>query len=151
MCGMAVQFMSVCTARAQCTDRHAPSFLKIWTKALCVAGCAALRSFSRPPLCLSQNSPVLFRLTLLYFRHILLGLSCLRKDFMTRTVRPMMLTKSTERRQRRPSVYALPWTSDVFVVKVIGKLEIGILAVFFPAKKKSSPLSANTVRISGQK
>ena len=61
-----------------------------------------------------------------------------------------MLIKSSERRQRRPSVYALSWTSDVFEVEVNGKLEIGILAVFFPAKKKPSPLSANSVRVSGQ-
>ena len=114
-----------------------------------MAGCAALRSFSRPPLCLSQNNPVLFRLTLLYFRHFLVGLSCLPKDFMTWTVRPMMLTKSCERRQRRLSAYALSWKSDVFEVEVNGKL--GILAGFFPAKKKPSPLSANSVRVSGQK
>ena len=62
-----------------------------------------------------------------------------------------MLTKSSERRQRRPSVYALSWTSDVFEVEVNGKLEIGILTIFFPAKKKPSPLSANSVRVSGQK
>ena len=62
-----------------------------------------------------------------------------------------MLTKRSECRQRRPSVYALSWTSDVFEVEVNGKLEIGILAVFFPAKKKPSPLSANSVRVSGQK
>ena len=61
-----------------------------------------------------------------------------------------MLTKSSERRQRRPSVYALSWTSDVFDVEVNGKLEIGILAGFFPAKKKPSPLSVNGVRVSGQ-
>ena len=62
-----------------------------------------------------------------------------------------MLTKTNKRRQRRPSVYALSWTSDVFEVEVNGKLEIGILTVFFPAKKKPSPLSANSVRVSGQK
>ena len=62
-----------------------------------------------------------------------------------------MLTKSSESRQRRPSVYSLSWKSDVFEVEVIGKLEIGILAVFVPAKKKPSPLSANSVRVSGQK
>ena len=59
-----------------------------------------------------------------------------------------MLTTSNE--QRRPSVYALSWTSDVFEVEVNGKLEIGILTVFFLAKKKPSPLSANSVRVSGQ-
>ena len=47
---------------------------------------------------------------------------------MTRTVSPMMLTKSSKRRQRRPSVYAPSWSSDVFEVEVNGKLEIGILA-----------------------
>ena len=62
-----------------------------------------------------------------------------------------MLTKSSERRQRSPSVYALSWTSDVFEVEVNGKLEIDILAVFVPAKKKPSPFSANSVRVSGQK
>ena len=114
-----------------------------------MAGCAALRSFSPPPLCLSQNKsgsvPTSFTLLSTFF----VGLSCLSKDFMSRTVRPMMLTKSSEHRQRRPSVYALSRTSDVFDVEVNGKL--GILAVFVPAKKKPSPLSANSVRVSGQK
>ena len=51
---------------------HRPAHNKLsqnLDKALFVAGCAALRSFSRPPLCLSQNHPVLFQLTLLYFQH----------------------------------------------------------------------------------
>ena len=61
-----------------------------------------------------------------------------------------MLTEISERRQRRPSVYSFSWTSAVFEVEVNGKLEIGILAVFFPAKKKPSPLTANSVKVSGQ-
>ena len=39
----------------------------------------------------------------------------------------------------------------MFEVEVNGKLEIGVPAVFFPAKKKPSPLSANSVRVSGRK